>query len=113
MGRLTQHRAFVKALLRSKDNSKLTSKHIKKATSAEICTVCEIIKNFLQNPNLQINLTQKQKNLLKKHRRQLNRLLDRQIPVGKKRRILQTGKGVVLPLILGLVAPILNKILSG
>lgn len=60
--------------------------------------VLNAIYNVANNP--EINITERQRNLLKKHRAAVNLLVSRQIPLKTKRYRLQRGKGIFLAAIL-------------
>jgi RNA polymerase-interacting CarD/CdnL/TRCF family regulator len=111
-GRLQKHREFIKRLLRLKDNEAERVEHIRRARSGEICTVCEIVKNLLRNPSLRLQLTDSQRRTLKQFRKQLNDLIDRRVPTERKRKILQRGRGFIIPLIASLAGPVLSKLFS-
>jgi hypothetical protein len=88
---------------------------IARASDAELCAVFELIKNLVHNESLQLQLSAGQRRLLKRHRNQLRQLIDRKVPKGKKRRLLllQKGGGAFLPAVLGLLAPLIGKLLGG
>lgn len=110
MERLKKHKKFVQNLL--SNNQVNNKKDISKATRGEICTICEIVKNLLQNQQLNVNLNQEEKKLLNEHRKHLEELISRKVTLKRKKRILQKGAGLFLPLIITLMGPILSKLLN-
>ena len=83
------------------------------ASRGELCVICEIVKNLLRNREFAQHLTAEQRAELKKHRKQLEQLIDRRVGREEKRGILQRGTGLLVPLILGIVAPILSRLILG
>ena len=92
--------------------SETRAKDIKAASSGEICTVCEVVKNLVRNPQLKVKPTPVQQSLLRKNAGNIRRLIDRSVPIKKKKEILQKGEGIIIPLIAALAGPILNKLLK-
>jgi|SRR6185437_75672 len=113
MERLRKHRDFLRRLFTARKLGRQRNIVISRANNAEVCAVCELIKNLLHNPTLHIRLSAVQKKELKRHRRLLEALIKRATPSEKKRRILQKGAGgILLPLVLGLVAPLVTRLLK-
>ena len=83
------------------------------ASKGELCVICEIVKNLVKNKEFAQHLSPEQRVKLKKYRKQIERLIDRRVPSEKKRGILQRGAGILVPLILGIVAPILSRLILG
>jgi len=85
-----------------------------------LCTICEVVKNVVHNPNTHHQsggggggiLTASTKAELQRHRKAIRDLINRKTPHSRKKRILLKGRGV-LPLILALAGPILGKLLFG
>ncbi len=119
---MRKHRKFVEKLLLLPrrqsggrgNNNKIQKRdrvrQIREANNSQLCAVCEIVKNLLRNPTLGIELDPTQRNLLRRNRRQLERLISQRSSSDEKRKILQRGGGFLLPLIAALAAPVLSKI---
>jgi hypothetical protein len=112
MKRLRKHSEFIRRLLQLSDNKSGRVKHIKQATGGEICTVCEIVKNLLRNPSLKLHLSSSERRTLRNFRQHLETLIDRRVPLDRKRKILHHGRGFIIPLIASLAGPILSKLMS-
>src|SRR5579859_3309439 len=109
MYRIRKNASFLKALS-GRGNAAFKRQILKKASRAEICTICELSKNILKG---RVSLTQNQKRKLCRYKRALRRLADRKLSyVKKKRFLLQRGGLPILPLILGAVAPLIGKLVS-
>jgi hypothetical protein len=85
-------------------------REVKQASDSELCAICELVKNLIHNPAL--NLGERERELLKKHKKQLRTLIDRHIPKGRKRSILQRGGNLLLPLIISLVGPLISRLIK-
>jgi neutral trehalase len=109
--RTNAHKNFLKQLL-LKDNGANSSKRIKAASRGEICSFCEVVKNVVHNPSLGIQPTPRLKQELQTHSKDIRKLISRSVKLQEKKRILQKGKGFIIPLIAALAGPILNKILQ-
>jgi RNA polymerase-interacting CarD/CdnL/TRCF family regulator len=112
MERVRKHRKFLQHLISNGDLVRQNEKSIRGANRGEICTICELVKNLLKNPSLKLNLSGEEKQLLLEHRELLEELINRRIPLKRKKRILQRGAGILIPLVLTLMGPILNKLLQ-
>jgi hypothetical protein len=139
MERVKKHRNFLHRLLRVKGDRHQRDQHIQQANTAEICTICEVVKNLLRNPTLNVQPTPLQRQILKAHKREIGELIDRSVPVERKRHILlrrrrqqkqggsqqktsrrggagakqQCGKGFpLLPLLISLAAPVLQRVIG-
>ena len=113
MERLRKHRKFLQNLLLHRAHKRKVKRSLEKANSGEVCVICEVVKNLVHNPQIAKQLSEKQRKQLHKHKRQIRKLIDRQVSGKKKRNILQSGAGgVLLPLILGIVAPIISRLLT-
>lgn len=110
MYRIKKHKNFIKYITSA--NRKQRQNSIKEASKAEICSICEIVKNIVHNKHLNLKLSPKQKRELFAHKKEIKNLIDKHIPLTRKRRILQKGAGFFLPLILSLAGPILGKLLA-
>jgi hypothetical protein len=108
MDRISKHRGFLRRLLQQKDN--IEAKEVAKISDQQLCVICELVKNLVHNPALKLG--ERERELLEKHEKQIRELINRRVPKKKKRKILQKGAGVLLPLILGLIAPIISRIIS-
>lgn len=73
-------------------------------------TVCEVCLNLLKG-NVPVKKPQKQK--LHRHRNIIRRLAQKVKNLKNKKKILQKGSGVFLPLLFSVIAPILTKLISG
>ena len=112
MDRIVKNKEFLARLQHVKSNKKQRNSQLQHATAGEVCSICELVKNLLHNPSLQVKLNSRQRTILRKHQRSLKSLINRSVSQGKKKKILQTGGGgFLLPLILGLVGPAINKLL--
>jgi hypothetical protein len=121
MNRISKHKTFLIRLLNSSrqqqqqqdGKGKDVGKLIKGATQGEICSVCEVVKNLIHNPLLNIKPTVEQQMLLRKNARAIRKLTDKNLDFEKKRKILvqQKGRGFIIPLITALAGPILNRLL--
>jgi hypothetical protein len=111
MERIRKHRTFLQQLIRGKRPAQRTQL-IRQASNAQLCVVCELVKNLLHNGELNIKLTDRQRRQLRKHRTELEALIDRKVPSKSKRKILQKGRGFLLPLLLGLVGPVVSRLIS-
>jgi hypothetical protein len=87
-----------------------TKEVVKQSSDAELCAVCELVKNLIHNPAL--NVGEREREQLKQHKKQIRALIDRRVPKRKKRRILQRGGNVLLPLIIGLVGPLISRLIQ-
>ena len=95
-------------LMLMKNASKKTNNDIiKKADKELVNTLCECSLNVL---NGNIKLTPTQKKRLHRHCATLRCLVDKKTSLNKKKKALQTGG--FLPAVLGILAPILSKLLS-
>ena len=113
MDRIRKHRIFLRRLLRHRSNRSRRNKDIEGATKSEVCAICEIVKNLVHNEHLNIHPSDRSQRLLKKHRRLVEKLIARKVNSDSKRRILQKGAGgFLLPLLLGLVGPVVNRLLA-
>jgi len=114
MERIRKHRDFLQRLVRLGKDRRKRSREVGRASQGELCAVCELVKNLLHNPHLNIQLDEQQRKVLRRHRRALKELISRRVSGDRKRRILQRGAGgFLLPLVLGLVGPIVSKLFSG
>lgn len=109
MNRVQRHRRFIGDLFRSKSRANQL-RQVRKSSDPQLCAVCEIVKNVLHNPALNLRLSTDQKLALHRYRKRLRELIDRRVPKERKRRILQSGRGFLLPLLASLAAPIVSKI---
>jgi RNA polymerase-interacting CarD/CdnL/TRCF family regulator len=114
MERLRKHKKFLHNILKDSSDKKELRKSINKADKGEICTICEIVKNLLENKKLNIQLTEQERKILTEHQKQLKKLVNRNIPYERKKRLLllQKGGGVFLPIVLALMGPVLQKLIS-
>ena len=113
MERIRKHRNFLRRLVHFRSNSQRRNQEVAKANRAELCAVCELVKNLIHNPSLNIKLNEEQKASLKRHQKLLKKLINRQIDSERKRKILQKGAGgFLLPLVLSLVGPVVSKLLK-
>jgi hypothetical protein len=111
MDRLRKHKKFLKQLLiQKKKKITLAPKEVGKFNDQQICVICELVKNLIHNPSLKLG--EKERSLLGGHKQQIRQLIDRRVKKSKKRRILQKGAGVLLPLIVGLIAPIISHLIG-
>ena len=113
MERIHKHRNFLRLLVHFRSDRRRRNQEVVKASRAEICAVCELVKNLLHNPTLNIKLDNTQKTALKRHQKLLKKLINRQVDSEHKRKILQKGAGAfLLPLVLSLVGPVVSKLLK-
>jgi hypothetical protein len=108
MDRIRKHRGFLKRLLQQRDN--IAAKEVSKISDPQLCVICELVKNLIHNPALKLG--ERERKLLEKHEKEIRALIDRRVPKRKKRKILQKGAGVLLPIILGLIAPIISHFIN-
>ena len=113
MDRIRKHYGFLRRLVKYRADRRRRNRELEQANRGELCALCEVIKNLLHNPSLQIRLSRRQRERLRRHRKLLQKLLDRQVNGDEKRHLLQRGAGgFLLPLILGLVGPVVSKLLQ-
>ena len=98
-------------LCRNKD-AKLSRAIIANANKDFICALCECAHNILKG-NVHLNTSQKAK--LRRYKRNLRVLSDKQPGVTKKRKVLQTGGGAFLTALLASLAtsisfPLIKKL---
>ena len=99
-------------LARNKD-PKLARAIIANANKDFICALCECAHNILEG-NVRLNASQKAK--LRRYKRNLRVLSDKQPGVTRKRRVLQTGGGAFLtallaPLATSVIFPLIKKLI--
>jgi hypothetical protein len=107
MERLRKHRQFLRRLLDKRNNPK---REVKQATDSELCAICELVKNLVHNPAL--NVGEQERQLLKQYEKQIRLLINRHVLKKKKRSILQRGGNVLLPLIISLVGPLISRLIQ-
>lgn len=105
MHRLVENQDFL-----NKCKHRKNCKHaIKNATSDEIKTICECVKNILVG-NVPIHPTSVTR--LKPYKKQLHTLALKKVPLYKKRQILQSGGGFFLPIIATLASSLISKLIN-
>jgi hypothetical protein len=107
MDRIRKHRQFLRSLVDKRNNP---IKAVKQASDPELCAICELVKNIIHNPTLKVG--DQERELLRKHKKQLRALINRHVPKGKKRSILQRGGNVLLPLIISLIGPLISRLIQ-
>ena len=114
MDRLRKHRKFLQNLLLHREHKDKVKKSVKEASKGELCVICEVIKNLVHNREIGEQLSEEQREQLRKHRKQIQKLINHQVSSKKKKGILQRGAGGFhLPLILAIAAPIISHLITG
>lgn len=107
MKRITRNIEFLRAL--RKGNNKVRRALIKKASNAQLISVCELNKNILAGT---LPVSKKVKSKLCKYKRIIRKLVSRRVPIREKRQLLQKGGLPILPLVLGVLGPLIGKAVS-
>lgn len=113
MDRVRKHAPYIRRLF--KEPAKKRRLLINRASKGEICSVCEIVKNVVHNPALNLKLVERKKQALRSHRKAIQNLISRRVPTERKRKILQSGKGgplALIPLIASVAGPIISSLLN-
>lgn len=108
--RIRKNSAFISAFLRANTTKRKQLALVRQASKSQLCSVCEIVKNLLYNPSLNVRLDEHQLRALKSRRVKLRRLADRATSHDEKRRLLQSGRGVILPLLASIAAPFIGRL---
>ena len=103
--RVKTHQALLHVLQGAKPN--LRRAILQESDKALIYTICEICENLLIG---NVNLNEKQRQKLKRYRRQLRRLAERGEGWENKREVLVQSGGAFLPLLLSVVSSILPSL---
>jgi hypothetical protein len=72
---------------------------LKSAPDSVIKRICDLALNAIKSPD--VRLSESQKRMFKKHRRQVLKLVDRKVDLGSKRNLLQTGGFAWIPALIG------------
>ncbi|HUR98251.1 MAG TPA: hypothetical protein VMZ26_09335 [Pyrinomonadaceae bacterium] len=107
---MRKNSAFLSEFLSASTSKRKQLALLRRSTTSQLCTVCEIVKNLLHNPTLNLKLDERQLRALKSRRAKLRKLADRRTSHDEKRRILQSGRGVLLPLLASIAAPLIARL---
>lgn len=113
--RLKRHVFALQLMDRHRRNITLRKSVLAHSENGLICSLCDCAYNILRG---NVKVSPKQKRVLTKYRDHLRKLVDKRIPVKRKRAILQTGSGgfltaLLAPLASTVLLPLLKQVIGG